>query len=316
MRSDDRIDGRTLVLLGAMYAIIVGNAALYYTRPLPLAVHVLLGALGIHLAFTVWHEAVHENLSRGRWVNELVGVLAMLPYMAPYFLGKWIHLEHHRRLNTEQDPNLVYAGGSLLTLPLRYARALRYPRRVLTADPRTRGERFSDRVTIALVVAVYGVALARGMLLDVLVLWLVPFVLAKLTMDWYINWLPHVGLPPDRYRGTRIIDVAWLTPLVLLHNYHAVHHLWPALPWYRYRATFRAKLSYLQDHGVPIDHRVAAAWSQRLLGATPLVMAPSEPNQPESASGKRKSDRVGVAEPYLAPQGAAPRSTRESSETP
>ena len=55
-------------------------------------------------------------------------------------------------------------------------------------------------------------------------------------MDWYINWLPHAGLPPDRYRGTRIVDVAWLTPLVLGHNYHAIHHLWPNLPWHRYRA--------------------------------------------------------------------------------
>jgi fatty acid desaturase len=272
MAPSDRIDGRTLLLLGGMYGILAGNVALYYARPLHPVMHVLIGAIGIHLAFTIWHEAVHLNLSRRHWVNNVVGILGMLPYMTPYFIQRWIHLEHHRRLNTEQDPNLVYAGGALLTLPLRYVRALRYAKKVLAADPRSRAERFSDRVTVALVVGVYVVALLHGLLLDTLVLWLFPFVLAKLTMDWYINWLPHVGLPPDRYQGTRIIDVAWLTPLVLLHNYHAVHHLWPALPWHRYRATFTAKLDYLQSHGVPIEHRVAGGWSRTAgAGGKPLL---------------------------------------------
>jgi beta-carotene hydroxylase len=75
-------------------------------------------------------------------------------------------------------------------------------------------------------------------------------------MDWYINYLPHVGLPAGRFRGTRIIDVPWLTPLVMGHNYHAIHHLWPALPWHRYRGVFVEEKAYLRERGVPIEHRV------------------------------------------------------------
>ena len=56
--------------------------------------------------------------------------------------------------------------------------------------------------------------------------------------------------------GTRIIDVPWLTPLVLGHNYHAIHHLWPRIPWHRYPSTFTHKRSYLEEHGVPIEQRV------------------------------------------------------------
>ena len=72
-------------------------------------------------------------------------------------------------------------------------------------------------------------------------------------MDWYINYLPHVGLPPHRFHGTRIVDVPWLTIALVGHNYHAIHHLWPTIPWHRYHATFREKLDYLREHGVPIQ---------------------------------------------------------------
>jgi fatty acid desaturase len=41
-----------------------------------------------------------------------------------------------------------------------------------------------------------------------------------------------------------------------VHNYHAIHHLWPTIPWHRYRAVFRRKLGYLQEHRVPIEHGV------------------------------------------------------------
>jgi len=115
-------------------------------------------------------------------------------------------------------------------------------------------------VTTLLVLSVYAVAFVTGHGLDVLVLWFLPVVFAKLLMDWYINYLPHRGLPPHRFHGTRIIAVGWFTPLVLGHNYHAVHHLWPTVPWYRYRETYRKKLGYLEENGVPIERRVFGSW--------------------------------------------------------
>ena len=59
-----------------------------------------------------------------------------------------------------------------------------------------------------------------------------------------------------RFLGTRVVDVRWVTPLVLGHNYHAIHHLWPGIPWHRYLATWREKRSWLEERGVPIEHSV------------------------------------------------------------
>ena len=256
MRAKPPFDIPTALVLAAMYALLAGNVWLYLESPLPWPLHVLVGTLAIHLAFTVWHEAVHRNASRIGWLNDAIGVLGALPYMAPFYLEKWFHLQHHALLNRPDDPNYIYTDGPLWRLPLRYVRILRYARARMRDDPRSRTERWIDRLPLVLVVAIAATALARGAFVDLLVLWALPFALSKLVMDWYINWLPHAGLPPDRYAGTRIVDVAWLTPLVLAHNYHAIHHLWPNLPWHRYPATFREKQAALRERGVPIETRL------------------------------------------------------------
>jgi fatty acid desaturase len=249
-------DARTLAVLAAMYALLLGNFALHALHPLPIALHVLVAAAAVHLAFTVWHEAVHRNVSTGASVNTAVGILGIFPYMTPYFMQRWIHLQHHARLNERDDPNFVYVDGPFWRILGRYPRALGYARKLLARDPRTRGEKAADLAQLAAVAALYALAWRAGALVDLLLLWALPVAIAKLVMDWYINYLPHVGLPAHRFLGTRIVDVPWLTPLVLGHNYHAIHHLWPNLPWHRYRAVFRERLDWLQRHGVPIEHRV------------------------------------------------------------
>ena len=93
--------------------MLVGNFVLYWLSPLPLMVHIFLSTLAIHLAFTIWHEAVHRNVSGRTWVNNLVGVVGMFPYMTPYFMQKWIHLQHHARLNEPDDPNVIYTDGQV-----------------------------------------------------------------------------------------------------------------------------------------------------------------------------------------------------------
>ncbi|MEE8240635.1 MAG: fatty acid desaturase, partial [Nitrospirales bacterium] len=205
MRSSRKTDWQTLLVLLGMYGVLVGNFVLYWLSPLPLMVHIFLSTLAIHLAFTIWHEAVHRNVSGRTWVNNLVGVVGMFPYMTPYFMQKWIHLQHHARLNEQDDPNVIYTDGPFWTIPLRYPRALRYAGKVMRQDPRSKTEKMADTLSLCTVAGVYAIAWWQGVLLDVLLLWLLPFALAKLIMDWYINYLPHVGLPAHRFWGTRVV---------------------------------------------------------------------------------------------------------------
>lgn len=255
MTGPRKTDWRTVLTLAAMYVLLAGNYLLYRVYPLSLVVHILISTLAIHLAFTVWHEAVHRNVSPRGWINDAVGVVGILPYMFPYFLQKWIHLQHHARLNQPDDPNHLYVDGPFWQLPLRYVRAIPFLRK-LSGDPRTRTQKAVDGLLPCTVIALYVLAWRAGVLRDLLLLWFTPAVFAKIIMDWYVNYLPHAGLPSDRFRGTRIVAVPWLTPLVLGHNYHAIHHLWPPVPWHRYRAVFNKERDYLRENGVPIEYSV------------------------------------------------------------
>jgi len=250
------LDLPTLALLLGMYALFVGNFALYAKAPLPLPLHVLISVVALHIAFTIWHEGVHRNLSSSKWLNDAVGILGIFPYSTPYFLQKWIHLQHHTYLNQPKDPNAIYTDGPFATIFFRYPRIVLFLRDRIGDDPRSQGQKLADAIPVAVILAIYAIAAWKGFFLDVVLLWFVPLVIAKVVMDWYVNYLPHVGLGTGRFRGTRVIDVPWLTPLVLGHNYHAIHHLWPALPWHRYRSVFREKEDYLRENGVPIEHRV------------------------------------------------------------
>ena len=253
------LDIGTLWLLAAQWAVFVGNIAIYLggAHPGPLWLHVLIGVVPIHLAFTIWHEAAHGNVSRNRLVNNVVGVLGMFPYLTPYFLQRYVHLDHHKYLNVEgEDPNLIYADGPFWQMPMRYLRAVSYAKQKLDADPRSARMRLSDRIVTGVHLAVWITAFATGHGLDLVMLWLVPFVIAKVIMDWYVNYLPHVGLPAHRYLGTRVVDVGWVTPLLLQHNYHAIHHLWPGIPWHRYLETYNEKREFLAERNVPVEHRV------------------------------------------------------------
>lgn len=255
-----KLDRFTLLLLLGQWIVFVGNIAAAIVEPLPPWVHVVVGFLPVHVAFTIWHEAAHGTVSNRRWVNHLVGVAGMLPYMTPYFLQRNVHLDHHRYLNEpDRDPNEVYAAGPLWQLPLRYLRLATAARKAVREDPRTASMKVSDGVFFGVVVGVYAWAIFQGFFTALFFAWLLPFAIAKVVMDIYVNYLPHVGLPADRFKGTRIIEVGWLTPLVLAHNYHAIHHLWPAVPWHGYLARFRKRRDYLVENGVPIEHRVFAS---------------------------------------------------------
>lgn len=254
-----KLDRHTLLLLFAQWILFVGNFAAYVQAPMHPLVHIAIGFVPVHFAFTIWHEAVHGTVSNRRWVNHVVGVLGMFPYMTPYFMQRYVHLDHHKYLNEPgRDPNEVYATGPLWQLPIRYLQLFAYAKKVATNDPRMTWMKVSDYFFLALVVSIFGVLIWQGYILGLLVVWLIPMALAKIVMDWYVNYLPHVGLPADRFAGTRIILSGWLTPLILWHNYHAVHHLWPSIPWHAYLQRFNDKREYLEANGVPIEHRVFA----------------------------------------------------------
>src|SRR4029077_9058918 len=101
---------------------------------------------------------------------------------------------------------------------------------------------------------------------ELVLIYLIPQRLGIAILAWLFNWLPHhdLGVTPslDRFRVARV-RVGWepvMNPLLLYQNYHLVHHIHPAIPFYLLvKAWKNTEADYL-DRNVPIN----TVWGREL----------------------------------------------------
>jgi len=235
----------------ATVAALSGAAAPWLTIPMHAAVTFLM--------FTVLHDASHYSISAHRWVNRLFGRLAM-PFVAAYAsfpLFAYIHIQHHRYANehAHSDPDHYTSEGPWWSLPFRWLTIdLWYAQYFFrNRKRRPRADSIETLATMVLFGAVVAVCAATGTLWELAVVYLIPQRIGLLVLAWWFDWLPHHGLAAtqreNRYQATRVrVGLEWLmTPLMLSQNYHLVHHLHPAIPFYRYLRAWRTnEEGYLQ----------------------------------------------------------------------
>ncbi len=237
----------------------------------------LLASIPAHTAvtftvFTCLHESVHHAAGRKSWVNEVLGRLSM-PFVVlwgTYPMFKFIHIEHHRNTNegSDVDPDAWTSEGPTWQLPLRWSVVdLHYARfYVPRLARRPRREAVGFVANLVVVIALLVALVATGHGAELLLVYVVPQRLGLCILAWWFDWLPHHDLEDtaatDRFRATRI-RVGWervMTPLMFSQNYHLVHHIHPAIPFYRYvQAWRRTEQDYL-ERGAPL----ATAWGTAL----------------------------------------------------
>jgi ferredoxin-NADP reductase len=111
--------------------------------------------------------------------------------------------------------------------------------------------------------------LACGHWWELLVIYVIPQRLGLAVLAWWFDWLPHHGLPAakprDRFGATRVrVGLEWLmTPIMLYQNYHLVHHLHPAIPFYRYLRAWNDNREAYLTRDIPI----ITAWGRELTPA-------------------------------------------------
>ncbi len=225
----------------------------------PAMLTVPMAALAAYAAFTPLHEAVHRSVSRALLLNGAVGRISALLLLAPFPIAKHFHLEHHRFTNDrERDPDAWSGLGPAWLLPLRWAtQDLHYYRLFLLSlrrlEPRTVIESF---VTSGLGLGLLTIACLHGHGGLVLLQVILPARLAILILAFSFDYLPHfpygVTAAQDRYRTTRVFDSALLSVVLIGQAYHLIHHLYPAVPFYRYRALWKHQRVKLLAHGIHI----------------------------------------------------------------
>ncbi|QRP48290.1 fatty acid desaturase [Amycolatopsis sp. FDAARGOS 1241] len=239
--------------------------------PAPWWVTIPVHALVTFTMFTVAHESAHHAAGKLTWLNEVLGRLAML-FVAAYgsfpFL-RFIHIEHHRNTNADaaKDPDAWTSQGPWWQLPFRWLTIdlwyVRFYARHVHGRPRP--ERAETLVTLTAFAAMVVTVAACGHGWELLAVYLIPQRLGLALLAWWFDWLPHHGLGENRFGATRVrVGLEWLmTPVMLYQNYHLVHHLHPAIPFYRYLRAWNDN----RDAYLAREVAITTAWGRELTPA-------------------------------------------------
>lgn len=244
--------------------------ALVLMELLPLVAAVPLMAFLTYASYTVLHDAAHGSISGShtslRWLNETMGYTAAWIVMIPLTAHRHEHLAHHRHANDpDNDPDMCLAD--MTRSPLHAIRAvtkmfagqyLHYIQNRWNKGPRSQNLYLCLEVFAAVAPRVAFVAMGfwiEGLALFMLA-WAVGVTLLVVLFA-YIVHRPHEAV--GRYVDTSTIVVDGLAGRVItllwgFQNYHSIHHLFPRVPFYTYRAIFEEIEPVMLAKGAPVYH--------------------------------------------------------------
>ena len=212
---------------GAWLAIHLGGIFVWQWRPglIPFAVMLVLVQAWLSTGlFIIAHDCMHGSLAPGRpRLNRVIGTLCLGMYAALSYralLPK--HLAHHAAPGTADDPD--FHPDSPRRLAPWFVRFFR--------GYYTHGQIL--RITaVAIVYMLLGASL-----LNIVIFWAVPAVLALVQLFVFGTYLPHrhADTPFDdehRARSNKLPLLGSLITCFHFGGYHHEHHLSPGTSWWR-----------------------------------------------------------------------------------
>lgn len=211
----------------------------------------LMNVLSLHLSGTVIHDASHNSAHSNRTVNALLGhgSSLILGFSFPVFTR--VHLQHHAHVNDpENDPDhFVSTGGPLWLIAARFFyHEVYFFKRRLWRNWELQ-EWFLARLALVLLVFT---AWRFDFLGYIFNYWFSPALVVGIALGLFFDYLPHRPFEDrDRWKNARVYPSAILNLLIMGQNYHLVHHLWPSVPWYKYKPTYEVMRPLLDQKGSP-----------------------------------------------------------------
>lgn len=252
----------TVVLAIGVFGLWVFNILFHAAGLVPWWITLPVGVVLVYVSFTPLHEATHGNvggsMDQEHW-DTWVGTLAGIPLLAPFRAVQEIHLRHHGRTNDPvADPDAFIHGQGWSVVRGALGMWGHYIHRYFTDLVRTsEGARKALPSVVGTLAALFlglWIGLVAGYGWTMLVAVILPAWWGVAVLAVVFDWLPHwPHQERRRFLDTRAIPDRWLDLPLLGQNLHLVHHLWPRVPFFRYRAVFDATEPYLRDHHSPIE---------------------------------------------------------------
>jgi len=214
----------------------------------------LLHAFIIGFLFSPLHECAHSTAFKTRWLNETALWLVAVVYIVPPYYFRYFHLGHHRFTQMPgKDPSLVlpepanfrqylwYCAGLWfwwrnITWIAKHTFGIVHPSSADYVPKQRRGLMVLEARIMSMIYLFIALnALAGGFVTILLVCWILPRLVGE-PIQRMIRVAEHVGCAetPDLLDNTRttltnsvVNALAWQMP------YHAEHHLFPSVPFYK-----------------------------------------------------------------------------------
>jgi fatty acid desaturase len=254
--------GRLLLQTGLEWACIIGLAwlAIWSDQGAVGLLCMLLIATRQHALLAQMHDYSHYQLSRKRgWLNDLVGdVFTAFPFFITIHGFRRNHMLHHRHAWTEHDPNYVasakkrryqfpktrsqvwleIAKHTIGWYTLQDLKSYTVDAGMATGLPRSTVLcRFVFALLLVATVAYF------DLWRPVLLYWIVPLATFLMAILYVRDLGEHVGLPAVGFDNSRTMQVGPLERLLIAQNgvnFHADHHLFPSVPFFRLGRLHRA----------------------------------------------------------------------------
>lgn len=260
----------TLILANVIFAALVVQTWLAATGVIPLWAGTLLNTFWMIQGYAPGHEAVHRNIhgrdERFRWINGVIGRSVFFCALHSFTMHEHVHRMHHAHLNDPEkdiDEAVIHAPGfwsAFLRSFLFYPHTKYHGLRIAKYHPRPKAFLAAVAAELAVPYAILIALVVMGYGKEVLFLWILPTILTFSGVVMFVGWLPHHLEKTDNpLRATRVIEAPQTvkgrlaTWLYNYHNYHLVHHLFPAVPWTRLERVYRRGKHVLEKEGALIS---------------------------------------------------------------
>jgi fatty acid desaturase len=246
--------------LGVLLATYVGFALGGWAWASTGAVSIFLTGIALAQFSSLQHEVLHRHPFRSQWLNEALVFPALMPF-APYLRFKDLHLQHHfdpALTDPYDDPESHYLE------PAVWAKTAPLMRVLLRWNNTLAGRMLLGPALGSFIFLRNELALLRAGDGRVLLAWglhLIGLVPVLLWLQWvgmptwayllavYLGtgllkirtYLEHRAHEAFRARTVVIEDRGPLSYLFLNNNFHVVHHMHPAVPWYELPALYASR---------------------------------------------------------------------------
>ena len=250
----------TTIILSLLVILIYPTVLFLFANKVLTPLITIFFLMGLTFAsYIPMHEAVHGNIggnnSKLKWLDKLIGYM-MAPIIAiPFTSHQKEHFTHHKNTNKDDDPD-VHIKNLFRSTKDFYKSTIQV---IKTQNTFVMNNYTKAEILLSISWRISFIVYAGLISMPVILLgW---FSGAFLTI-YLLSYLPHKPYKnSERWKDTNIqlFPVQWFENFIFKQNLHAIHHLFPRVPFYNYRKVFEKTEPSMRIKKTPIvrifDHK-------------------------------------------------------------